>query len=126
MNGGPPPGDRLPDAKVLLRGKATTIHRELSGPQFRLLLCGPETSWASSTIMELETKFGALLSIHHLVRDGSESALVDPTGDALALLGVRDTASYVVRPDGHVSYRSEGADLSGASSHVSELIRVKV
>jgi 2-polyprenyl-6-methoxyphenol hydroxylase-like FAD-dependent oxidoreductase len=126
LKGGPPPGDRFPDAKVLLRGKATTIHRELHGPQFRLLLCGPETSWASSAIIELETKFGGLLSIHNLVRDGSESALLDPTGDALALLGVRDTASYVVRPDGHVSYRSDGADLSGASRHLSELLRVKV
>ena len=125
LKSGPEAGDRFPDAKVSVRGKATTLHRQLRGPRFHLLLCGPETSWGASEIIELETKYGDLLSIRHLARDGSESALLDPTGGALDLLGVRSVGSYIVRPDGYVSYRSDGADLGGAIAHLSKLLRGK-
>ena len=119
---GPEAGDRFPDAKVSVRGKASTLHRELRGPRFHLLLCGPETSWAASAIIELETKYGGLLSIRHLSRDGSESALVDPTGIALDLLGVRSVGSYIIRPDGYVGYRCDGSELGGAAAHLSKLL----
>lgn len=115
-------GDRFPDAPVTVRGKASSLHRELGGPKFHLLLCGPETAWDGAVILQLEKRYGALLSIRHLSRTGSDSILQDPTGSALALLGVRDQAIYVIRPDGHVSYRCAGTSLDGLVAHLSTLL----
>jgi hypothetical protein len=38
------------------------------------------------------------------------------------LLGIGGEATYVIRPDGHVSYRSAGASLVGAVAHLSTLL----
>ena len=105
-----------------MRGQVTSLHRELHGPRFHLLLCGSESGWDSDEIFRLEKRYGGLLSIRHLSRTGSDSALHDPTGGALALLGVRDQAVYIIRPDGHVSYRSAAASLDGAVAHLASLL----
>jgi 2-polyprenyl-6-methoxyphenol hydroxylase-like FAD-dependent oxidoreductase len=123
LGGGPRAGDRFPDAPVTVRSQPTRLHRELIGFRFHLLLCGPDTSWDQAEILQLEKRYGPLLSIRHLSRSGSDSALQDPTGSALALLGVSDEAIYVIRPDGHVSYRSGGTSLSGVVSHLSTLLK---
>jgi hypothetical protein len=73
-------------------------------------------------VVDLEKKYSGLLTVRHLARAGSDSVLVDPTGDVLAMLGVESLASYIIRPDGHVSYRSGGANLAGAESHLSTLL----
>ncbi len=122
LNVGPRPGDRFPDAPVTVRSQATRLHHELIGFRFHLLLCGPETAWDSAEILRLEKRYAGLLSTRHLSRAGSESVLCDPTGSALALLGVQDQAVYIIRPDGHVSYRSAGASLDGAVAHLANLL----
>ena len=122
LNAGPRAGDRFPDAPVSVRGKPSRLHRELSGPRFRMLLCGPEADWDPVAVVELEKRHAALLSIRHLAREGSSSALLDPTGEALAMLGVDSLATYIVRPDGHVSYRSAGPSLAGATAHLSTIL----
>jgi hypothetical protein len=45
-------------------------------------------------------------------------ALVDASGDALARLGVRDDALYLVRPDGYVAYRCAGRNLAGVEQYL--------
>jgi 2-polyprenyl-6-methoxyphenol hydroxylase-like FAD-dependent oxidoreductase len=122
LKSGPRPGDRFPDAPVNVRGTASRLHRELRGPRFHILLCGPEAEWDAAAVMELEKKYPGFLSIRHLARDGSDAALLDPTGDALAMLGVPSLATYVIRPDGHVSYRSTGRSLAGAAAHLAKLL----
>jgi 2-polyprenyl-6-methoxyphenol hydroxylase-like FAD-dependent oxidoreductase len=122
LKAGPRAGDRFPDAPVSVRGKPSRLHRELRGPRFHVLLCGPEADWDPPAVAGLERRFAGLLSIHHLAREGSSSALLDPTGKALALLGVESLATYVVRPDGHVGYRSAGRSLGGAAAHLSTLL----
>jgi len=122
LDNGPRAGDRLPDAPVTVRGQPTRLHHELIGFRFHMLLCGPETAWSAADILGLEKRYAGLLSTRHLSRAGSESVLCDPTGSALALLGVRDLAVYIIRPDGHVSYRSAGASLDGAVAHLANLL----
>lgn len=122
LKAGPRAGDRFPDAPVSVRGKSSRLHRELLGPRFHMLVCGPEADWDQAAVVDLEKRYAGLLSIHHLAREGSSSALLDPTGEALALLGVGSLATYVVRPDGHVSYRSAGHSLAGAAWHLSTLL----
>jgi len=125
LKDGPRPGDRFPDSIVIVRGNPSRLHRELRGPRFHLLLCGPESEWDPVAVVELEKKYPGLLSIRHLAREGSGSVLLDPTGEVLAMLGVRSTASYIIRPDGHISYRSGGASLGGAGAHLSRLLSAK-
>jgi 2-polyprenyl-6-methoxyphenol hydroxylase-like FAD-dependent oxidoreductase len=124
LKGGPEPGDRFPDSLVIVRGNLSRLHRELSGPRFQMLLCGPEVEWDAGSVMALEKKYPGLLSIRHLAREGSESALLDPTGEILKMLGVQSLATYVIRPDGHVGYRSAGDSLAGAEAHLSRILRI--
>jgi 2-polyprenyl-6-methoxyphenol hydroxylase-like FAD-dependent oxidoreductase len=122
FSNGPHAGDRFPDAPVTVRGQPTRLHHELIGFRFHMLLCGPETAWDSAAILGLEKTHAGLLSTRHLSTAGSESVLCDPGGTVLALLGVRDLAIYIIRPDGHVSYRSAGASLDGAVAHLAGLL----
>lgn len=122
LKNGPRAGDRLPDAPVTVRGQTSSLHRELGGYRFHLLLCGSETAWDGAEILQLEKRYGGLVSIRHLARTGSQSILGDPAGQALLMLGVADEATYVIRPDGHVSYRSAGSSLTGAVAHLSTLL----
>jgi len=122
LKAGPQAGDRFPDSPVTVRGNASRLHRELCGPRFHMLLCGSESEWDPIAVVDLEKKYPGLLSIRHLVREGSGSVLLDPTGEALALLGVQSDASYIIRPDGYVSYRSAGRTLAGAATHLSKLL----
>jgi 2-polyprenyl-6-methoxyphenol hydroxylase-like FAD-dependent oxidoreductase len=122
LKAGPGAGDRLPDCAVTVRGAASRLHREICGPRFHFLLCGPENDWDPAAVVALEKKHSGLLSIRHLSRTGLGAVLVDPTGEALSMLGVESHATYVIRPDTYISYRSAGRSLSGAAAHLSKLL----
>ena len=122
LEGGPAAGERFPDSPVTVRGQPSRLHRELLGPRFKILLCGSESGWDAGAVVDLEKQYPGLLSVRHLAREGSGSVLVDSTGAALAILGVQSFGVYVIRPDGHISYRSAGANLAGAAAHLSNLL----
>ena len=91
LSDGPAPGDRMPD--LPLSGGAT-LHEKLRGPNFHLLVV---------------TRSGGALP--RIADDLVEPHLV--TGAPAELyeeLGVDERALYLVRPDGHVAYRSPRAD----------------
>jgi hypothetical protein len=46
--------------------------------------------------------------VAYLSREPFDGALADKTGEALTMLGVRDSGQYLVRPDGYIGYRSAG------------------
>ena len=110
---GPRAGDRLPDASVTRDGQACWLGEALAAPGFHLLLCGPVGGWDAGRIAALGQRGRRLLAVHHLTREDGPGTLHDPDGVALARLRVRRTAHYLVRPDGHVSYRAAGTDLGG-------------
>ena len=116
---GPRAGDRLPDAEVARSGRQTTLQRELVGPCLHLLLCGPIDAWSAhaDAIAELSTR-PALVAVRYLTRSPVPDALVDGSGVALARLGVRETAQYLIRPDGYVAYRCDGPDLTGVRQYL--------
>lgn len=41
-------------------------------------------------------------------------------GEAFSRLGVSHAAQYLVRPDGHVAFRTEGPDLAGLESYLAQ------
>jgi 2-polyprenyl-6-methoxyphenol hydroxylase-like FAD-dependent oxidoreductase len=105
---GPRAGDRLPDAEVLGNGRSRYLQEALAGPHLALLLCGNSRSWDSRELDRLRERYGRVMTPYCLSTPGSDGSLVDEKGNAFARLGVRDTAQYLVRPDGYIAFRSAG------------------
>jgi hypothetical protein len=115
---GPKAGDRLPDARVVRDGQPVQLHEALAAPSFHLLLCGPANRWPAEQLAALQERYGALVAVHRLTREAAPRSLHDADGQAFARLGVDPKAQYLVRPDGHIGYRSAGSDLSGAERYL--------
>jgi 2-polyprenyl-6-methoxyphenol hydroxylase-like FAD-dependent oxidoreductase len=89
----PAAGARLPDA----RAGETTLHALTAGTGFHLLLAG-----------QVEAIAHPCMTVHRLDRR-------DP---AWLRLRIREAAQLLVRPDGYIAYRSDGADLAGLRGHL--------
>jgi hypothetical protein len=109
---GPRAGDRLPDASIAHHGQPSSLHRALAAAGWHLLLCGPPDAWPAQTMTQVRERCPRLVTVHHLTRQHTPGALHDPDGQALRRLGLtaQQAAQYLVRPDGHVGYRTSGTD----------------
>jgi 2-polyprenyl-6-methoxyphenol hydroxylase-like FAD-dependent oxidoreductase len=105
---GPRPGDRLPDAEILMNGRSTYLQQALAGPHLALLLCGDSRHWDSLELDGLRARYGRVMATQCLSTTASDGSLVDQKGHAFARLGVQHTAQYLVRPDGYIAFRSAG------------------
>ncbi|HJU72758.1 MAG TPA: FAD-dependent monooxygenase [Gemmatimonadaceae bacterium] len=123
LRSGPRAGDRLPDAQILRDGRQTWLHDECIGPRFHLLLCGPNSPWNIDMLRAAPPTGDGDLVVRYLTSGEAANDLVDVSGTALRLLGVADSAQYLVRPDGHVAYRCAGRDVSGAKSFLESQLR---
>jgi 2-polyprenyl-6-methoxyphenol hydroxylase-like FAD-dependent oxidoreductase len=117
---GPRPGDRLPDAEILVNGRSTYLQQALAGPHLALLLCGDSRHWDSHQLDRLRERYGRLLAMHCLNASGSDGSLVDQKGHAFARLGVQQTAQYLVRPDGYIAFRSAGRSLEQLERYLAD------
>jgi 2-polyprenyl-6-methoxyphenol hydroxylase-like FAD-dependent oxidoreductase len=115
---GPKAGERLPDARIARDRQPCWLGEALTAPSFHLLLCGPTGHWDTSQLTALRRRYGDTLTVHHLTREAAPGVLHDLDGQALARLGVTETAQYLVRPDGHIGYRSGGIDLDGLRNYL--------
>ncbi|HEY6748095.1 MAG TPA: FAD-dependent monooxygenase [Mycobacteriales bacterium] len=115
---GPRAGDRFPDAPVRRGGAETSLQELVAAPCYHLVLVG-EAAW-DPRVEDAVRRYGDLVRVVRLVPGpgADRDAASDPTGAALARLGRRTPAQYVVRPDGYVGYRCGGSDLSGALRHL--------
>jgi 2-polyprenyl-6-methoxyphenol hydroxylase-like FAD-dependent oxidoreductase len=115
---GPRAGDRLPDVRVARDGQVGWLGEALATPGFHLLLCGRPGDWDAGQLAVVRRRYPDTLAVHHLSRQGAPGALRDLDGQAFARLGVKQTAQYLVRPDGHVGYRAAGTDLDGLQHYL--------
>jgi 2-polyprenyl-6-methoxyphenol hydroxylase-like FAD-dependent oxidoreductase len=111
---GPLPGDRLPDGRITRDGQQGWLHEALTAPGFHLLLCGRTDGWDAAAVESLRKQHGDLLTVHHLDRGPGPGVLADPGGRVLKRLRVHGSAALLVRPDGHLGYRADHTDLTGA------------
>ena len=129
LTAGPKAGDRLPDAVVLDHGRELRLHDILSTPGFHVLLCGP--GWPADAQLRLHNALERLspwVSVRRL-NVGSRLAAENPnevqdvSGLAFERLGlsVRRPELLVVRPDGHIGFRSEGIDTTAAVDYLNRL-----
>jgi hypothetical protein len=108
---GPRAGDRLPDAHIVDHGRERRLQEALAAPTYHLLLCGPAETWNIDQLNALGERYAGLVAVHHLAREATPGILHDLRGEAFARLGVEQVAQYLVRPDGHIGYRSGGTEL---------------
>ncbi|MGH3010236.1 MAG: FAD-dependent monooxygenase [Gaiellaceae bacterium] len=107
---GPKAGDRLPDSRIISGGRECWLHDALAAPAFHLLLCGPVADWPADQLVAMQERYGDLLAVHRLTREPGPGILLDPSGKTLARLGAQQAVQYLVRPDGHIGFRSGGRD----------------
>jgi 2-polyprenyl-6-methoxyphenol hydroxylase-like FAD-dependent oxidoreductase len=111
LSRGPRAGDRLPDVRIVRDGQPGWLQEAVTAPRFHLLLCGSTGAWHTEQLATLQERYGALMAALRLTREPAPGVLHDVDGQALARLGVDREAQYLVRPDGHIAYRSGGTDL---------------
>ena len=126
---GPRPGDRLPDADVMYQERERRLQDLAVSAGFTVLLCGP--GWPQDMAARLQAalpQLAGLLNVKELVPGssliaGSPGLIKDVSGLAFHRLGLsaRRPALLVIRPDGHVGYRTEGRDISGAVDYLAGL-----
>ena len=66
----------------------------------------------------MQERHGGLVALHRLASEAAPGVLHDLDGQAFARLGVAGAAQYVVRPDGHIGYRSGGTDLGAVERYL--------
>lgn len=129
LTAGPKAGDRLPDAMVRDNGREMRLQEILATPGFHILLCG--RGWPADTQLRLHSALGRLspwLSVQRLnvgsrLAAASSNEIQDISGQAFERLGlsVRRPELLVVRPDGHIGFRSSGIDTSGAVDYLTRI-----
>ena len=111
---GPRAGDRLPDAPVLAAGATTSLHSLTSTPGWHLLRCGTVADPTAS-----DDDVAGVLTTHHL-GTGSSPAHYELSDAAMRRLGLAatDHANYLVRPDGHIGYRTDSSDSTDLTAYL--------
>jgi 2-polyprenyl-6-methoxyphenol hydroxylase-like FAD-dependent oxidoreductase len=116
---GPKAGERLPDLPIIRDGRESWLQEALATPSFHLLVCGNAADWPTGQLTAIEERYGDLVAIHRLAREGPRGVLLDLTGKALRHLDAEQAAYYLIRPDGHIAYRSSGTDPLGMGHYLS-------
>jgi 2-polyprenyl-6-methoxyphenol hydroxylase-like FAD-dependent oxidoreductase len=111
--GGVHPGDRMPDGEVVIEGEHRRLHEALRAPGFHLLRLS--TGPRAMPIAAAGSPDGLL-----------EPVAVHPPGRVTnrrlsRRLGADEGCVLVVRPDGHVGFRSRGTDATGATAYLRSL-----
>jgi 2-polyprenyl-6-methoxyphenol hydroxylase-like FAD-dependent oxidoreductase len=118
---GPRAGDRVPDSRIILDGRQTTVHGSLSPSAFHLLCFGPLDSWAGRK--PIDAPWSDLIRVATVSADAAPGVWTDPTRSVLRRFGLRgsDVAHFLVRPDGYIGYRARGSDLTGVNAYLRSL-----
>jgi 2,4-dichlorophenol 6-monooxygenase len=99
------PGGRVPHAWLTVDGSRRSVHQLIPLGGF-LLLTGPDGDPWCSAARKAAAECGLNLSA---LRVGDHGDAADPDGTWRELRGIDDDGAVLVRPDGHVGYRSRGA-----------------
>jgi hypothetical protein len=136
LSGGARPGDRLPDVVLNAApgGVEQRLHALLRTTRWTLLLLpatsDPTTLAAMESLRsEFATRYGDLMATHVIVPAAEApagasdaSVVLDPRGEARRLIGSRESALVLVRPDGYLGYRGQPADMAAVRSYLEQFL----
>ena len=111
---GPHAGDRLPNAPIRHGETTTSLHRLTSAPGWHLLRYG-----TLAEPMPRANDIAGVLTTHNLGTGGSR-ADYELSDTAMRRLGIAaaDYATYLVRPDGHIGYRTGSSDTTDLTAYL--------
>jgi hypothetical protein len=127
--GGPHAGDRAPDAEGLCRtpGHSQRLFRWRGEGlrHFALIFAGPSATPAriaqlEQAVRELNARYPQLLSATLLccgLGHADEQTLFDTQRQAHQRYGARYECLYLVRPDGHIGFRSQPVDITAVERY---------
>ncbi|MDG4766477.1 FAD-dependent monooxygenase [Solwaraspora sp. WMMD406] len=134
LRAGPAPGDRAPDVAGLLRrgvGHPQRLHELTRGTRHTLLLYADHTADEAevATVEKLcadvrEQTYGQIEVYLVASADAAVPPMLHPPvvrdaeGAFRAGYGVTGTAAYLIRPDGHVGFRSQPIDAEALRGHL--------
>jgi len=113
------PGSRAPHVWLERAGQRLST-LDLFGTSFVLLTGRAGTSWSQAAAEVAETRHIPL----HTFTVGSQGDLVDPGGSWATTYGVEQDGAVLVRPDGHVAWRSRSRMTNPAQALQGVLARV--
>jgi len=105
----PKPGDRLPYVELVFLKKNTNSYEILDGTDFTLLVLANKLP---DEIKVLEANYNLAV---RLITSRPE------TENLYALLGIKDSGYYLVRPDMHIALRSATLDVSHLNNYLERL-----
>jgi 2-polyprenyl-6-methoxyphenol hydroxylase-like FAD-dependent oxidoreductase len=143
--GGLEPGDRVPDVRLREpgMGREQRLQKVLPGVSYHLLLLpagvNPDALAALHAIgRRAEDAYPGTVRAHLIVVDeslpadtvpaeggGLGSVWLDPAGSVRRLLGAREAALAVVRPDGYLGYRGQPASWEGLRKYLDRYLIAK-
>ncbi|MEV0723838.1 FAD-dependent oxidoreductase [Micromonospora purpureochromogenes] len=134
LRAGPGPGDRAPDVGGLHRrgvGHPLRLHELTHGTRHTLLLYADKSAdLAASTALgqlcaDVRRQTSGQVDIYLLLSpDAPVPSLLDPPvvhdaeGEFRATYGVNGSGLYLIRPDGHVGFRSQPIDADALGKHL--------
>ncbi len=122
---GATPGDRAPDAPVQ-RADGTRGHlfELLSGTAHHLLVfIAPGHPVPSDAAASVPQRLGFRTRVHVIADHPDGEVFVDMAGLIRRRYGIRSEGLVLVRPDGHIAFRTEGLDFEGLIADVARLYR---
>lgn len=124
------PGERVPDARLknAQTGEDRRLHELLRGTPHDLLLL-PNGAGVNTLVAigrQAEAAFPGLVRAHLIVpatvrpagAEALASVYLDPDATVRGLLGARDEALALVRPDGYLGYRGQPASWDALRAHL--------
>lgn len=135
---GPAPGDRAPDVRIAPEDEGSPrLHALFSHLDHTLLLfdgaAHTEEGYRNlaSVAGRVEERYGERIRPHLVIplaaRPGALAwdvpVLLDPAGAVHRRYGARSECLYLVRPDGHVAYRSQPADGDRLMAYLDRIFR---
>ncbi|MDG4825459.1 FAD-dependent oxidoreductase [Asanoa sp. WMMD1127] len=130
FDGGPQPGDRAPDVRDLRRfgvGHAVRLFELTRGTGHTLLAYADGTTPAEeyAGFEKLAEKVRGFVDVYVVAsHDAGPPAglevpvLRDPSGAFRAAYGLRGTGAYLIRPDGHVGFRTAPVSAAALDAHL--------
>ncbi|MDM9379764.1 FAD-dependent monooxygenase [Chlorogloeopsis sp. ULAP01] len=128
----PKAGDRAPDVLVQTDKGQQRLYHVLADTQHHLLLFGgklPSYTSVAQMAQEIESKFPYVITVH-IVLIGTEipkdlqwqgSILLDPQGECHRSYGASSASLYLIRPDGYIGYRCQGADVNKLMAYLQKV-----
>jgi len=116
LRGGPGAGHRAPDAPVGRGGSETTLFSLCAGPAHHLLVFGGD---GTNALRTLAAEHLGEVEAHHITRNSAVAgAWIDDSGEAHRRYAVTNAGYYLIRPDGHVAFRTPGLNPEPLARHL--------